>query len=134
MQATAFFMNDRLTSIASLVARVMLSFVFLYSGFGKLMAPEATLTYIANAGIPLPIAAYVSALIVELLVAAAFALGYYTRWSALILFGFTVASAVMFHNNFADKMQLLQFMKNIAIAGGFLQFALLVPRAPSAEK
>lgn len=134
MPLNAFVINDKLSSRASLVARLMLSFVFLYSGWGKLMAPEATLAYIANAGIPLPMAAYASALVVELLVAAAFAIGYYTRWSALILFGFSIASAVMFHHNFADQMQLLQFMKNIAIAGGFLQFALLIPREQSAAK
>ena len=122
-------MHPQLTSIASLLARVLLAFLFLYSGFGKLMSPDSSIAYIAKAGLPLPMLAYAGALFVELLVAAAFVLGFRTRWSAWLLFGFTLLTALMFHHNFADKMQWLQFMKNLAIAGGFLQFALSVPQA-----
>ena len=122
-------MNATFAPLASLLARAMLAFVFLYSGWGKLMAPEGTMAYIAKAGLPLPSVAYAGALLVELVVVSAFLLGYKTRWSAWILCGFTVVSALVFHHNFADKMQLLQFMKNLAIAGGFLQVALSVPPA-----
>lgn len=134
MQSTVFFMNDKLTASLSLLARVMLAFVFIYSGWGKLVAPEATMAYISKAGLPLPMFAYAAALVVELLVAAAFVLGYKIRLSALILFGFSVISALLFHSDFAEKMQLLQFMKNIAIGGGFLQFALRIPGTPSTAK
>lgn len=127
MPSTAFHINDKQTAMLSLVARLMLGFLFLYSGWGKLMAPEATIAYIANAGLPLPMLGYAVALVVELLVAAAFVVGYQLRWSALILCVFSVASALAFHSNFAEKMHLLQFMKNIAIGGGFLQLALLTP-------
>lgn len=112
----------------------MLAFVFIYSGWGKLVAPEATMAYISKAGLPLPMLAYAAALVVELLVAAAFVVGYQLRWRALILFAFSVVSALAFHTDFAEKMQLLQFMKNIAIGGGFLQFALLIPRTQSTAK
>jgi len=122
-------MNASFTPLASLLARVLLAALFLYSGFGKLMAPEGSMAYIAKAGLPLPMLAYAGALFAELLVAGAFVLGYRTRWSAWLLCGFTVMTAVVFHNNFAEKMQLLQFMKNLSIAGGFLQFALCVPGA-----
>ena len=122
-------MNASFAPLASLLARVLLAFVFLYSGFGKLMTPEGSMAYIAKAGLPLPMLAYAGALFVELLVAAAFVLGYRTRWTAWLLFAFTVMTALVFHNNFGDKMQLLQFMKNLSIAGGFLQFALIAPMA-----
>lgn len=126
-------MNSQFTPIASLLARVLLALVFLYSGFGKLMSPDGSIAYIAKAGLPLPMLAYAGALFVELLVACAFILGFRARWSAWLLFGFTLLTAIMFHNNLADKMQLLQFMKNLAIAGGFLQFALSAPQAWTLE-
>jgi len=122
-------MHSQFTPLASLLARVLLAFVFLYSGFGKLMSPDGSMAYIAKAGLPLPMLAYAGALFAELLVAAAFVVGFRTRWSAWLLFGFTLMTALVFHNNFADKMQLLQFMKNLAIAGGFLQFALSASQA-----
>jgi len=46
--------------------------------------------------------------------------GFKTRWAALLLAGFSLASAALFHNNFADQMQMINFMKNVAMAGGFL--------------
>ena len=122
-------MQHPFASFAFLLARALLAFVFLYSGWGKLMAPEGTIAYIAKAGLPLPSLAYIGALCVELVVASALLVGYQTRWSAWILFGFTVISALVFHNNFAEKMQMLQFMKNMAIAGGFLHIALSAPSA-----
>jgi hypothetical protein len=44
--------------------------------------------------------------------------GWMARWSALALAGFCVAAAVLFHWNFADQMQTINFMKNLTIAGG----------------
>lgn len=122
-------MHAQFSPLASLLARLLLALVFLYSGLGKLTSAEGSIAYIAKAGLPLPTLAYAGALVVELLVAGAFVLGFRTRWSAGLLFGFTLATAIMFHHHFADKMQLLQFMKNLAIAGGFLQFALSAPPA-----
>lgn len=122
-------MPSQWTPLAALLARVLLALVFLYSGFGKLLAPESSMAYIAKAGLPLPALAYAGALFAELLLATAFVLGYRTRWSAWLLFVFTVMTALVFHNQLADKMQLMQFMKNLAIAGGFLQCALSAPQA-----
>ncbi|GCA51020.1 inner membrane protein YqjF [Sinorhizobium sp. KGO-5] len=50
-------------------------------------------------------------------------LGYRARWVALILAAFTLASAIGFHTDFADQNQMIHFMKNLAITGGFLQIA-----------
>ena len=117
-------MPSQFLPLAALLGRVLLALVFLHSGYGKLMSPDGSIAYIAKAGLPLPTLAYVAALCVELLVAAAFVLGFQTRWSAWLLFAFTLMTALVFHHNFAEKMQLLQFMKNLAIAGGFLQCAV----------
>lgn len=114
---------------AALLARVLLSLLFLYSGIGKLMGPEGTMAYIAKAGLPLPVVSYALALVVELGVATALLLGYRTRQAAAVMAAFSVLSALMFHHQFGDKGQLVQFLKNLAIAGGFVQLM----RAPVAR-
>jgi putative oxidoreductase len=48
-------------------------------------------------------------------------LGYQARLAALVLAVFTLASALGFHTNFADQNQMIHFMKNLAMTGGFLQ-------------
>lgn len=110
-------------AFTSLAGRVLLASLFLFSGFGKLAAPAATKGYIAASGMPFPDLAFIAALIVELGFATALVLGYKARLIALLMAGFTVLTAVVFHNNFADQGQLINFLKNIAIAGGLLQIA-----------
>ncbi|WP_224986463.1 DoxX family protein [Delftia acidovorans] len=109
---------------APLLARVLLSLLFIYSGIGKLMGPEGTMAYIAKAGLPLPMLSYAMALVVELGVATALLLGWRTREAAAVMAVFSVMSALMFHNQFGDKGQLVQLLKNLAIAGGFVQLML----------
>lgn len=109
---------------APLLARVLLSLLFIYSGIGKLWGPEATMAYIAKAGLPLPMLSYALALVVELGVATALLLGYRTREAAAVMAVFSAMSALMFHHQFSDKGQLIQFLKNLAIAGGFVQLML----------
>jgi putative oxidoreductase len=48
-------------------------------------------------------------------------LGYQTRLAALVLAIFSIAAAICFHHNFADQNQMINFMKNLAMAGGLLQ-------------
>ena len=59
-------MNASFTPLASLLARVLLAALFLYSGFGKLMAPEGSMAYIAKAGLPMPMLAYAGARLISL--------------------------------------------------------------------
>ena len=108
-------MNDTIV----LLARVLLAHIFLLSGFGKLGAGyAATQGYMAAMGVsgallPLVIAAEIGG-------GLAVVVGFMTRWAALGLAVFCVASALLFHFNFADRMQTINFMKNLAMAGGFL--------------
>ena len=59
-------------------------------------------------------------IILEVIGVLAIFIGYQTKLVAFLLAGFSIVSAVLFHNNFADQVQATMFMKNIAIAGGFL--------------
>ena len=103
------------------LGRVLIAAIFLYSGFGKIMAPEGTQAYIAAAGLPLPIVGYVLAILVEVGGGLLLLIGYQTRLVALIIALYSIVAALAFHSQFADQNQLIHFMKNFCIAGGLLQ-------------
>jgi putative oxidoreductase len=105
----------------SLLGRIGLSLIFLISGWGKIAGYAATQGYMESQGVPGGLLPLVIAL--ELGGGLALLAGFYTRWVALALAGFTIVAALVFHSNLADQMQALMFWKNFAIAGGFLLLA-----------
>lgn len=105
----------------ALLGRVMLSAIFLLSGFSKLAAPAAMIGYIESAGLPFPQLAFAIAVAVEIAGGLALIVGYRTRVVAAALAAFSVATALGFHANLADQNQFIHFFKNIAMAGGLLQ-------------
>ncbi|MBB4184654.1 putative oxidoreductase [Sinorhizobium terangae] len=115
--------NLALQSALAFIGRLLLAAIFLSSGFEKLADPAGTIEYIRAANLPLPTVAYAIALVVELGGSILLVLGYQTRLAALAMAVFTLASALGFHTNFADQNQMIHFMKNLAITGGFLQIA-----------
>jgi putative oxidoreductase len=103
---------------AALAGRLLLAAIFLHEAWSKLFGYTAALSYMRAFGVPgelLPLA-----IAVELGCGLLIVLGLYTRAAALILAGFCVATAVLFHTKFGDRNQLLHFEKDFAIAGGFL--------------
>lgn len=113
---------DSLNKYIPLVSRILLGLIFVLAGFGKLMDPAGTAGYIASVGLPGLLVWPTIAL--EFLGGLAIIVGYQTRIVSLALAAFCVLSAAIFHNNFADQMQMISFLKNLAIAGGFLQLYL----------
>ena len=111
----------RTNAAFALGGRFLLAIIFILSGLSKLGAAAATQAYIAKAGLPLPVLAYVGAVIVELGAGLMLLVGYRTRAAALALALFTLAAAVFFHNQLDDRNQFIHFMKNLAICGGLLQ-------------
>jgi putative oxidoreductase len=116
--ATASQRNSKLESSAELVGRVLLGSLFLLSGLSKLGAYGATAAYMSSAGVPGALLPAVIA--VELLGSLAVIVGWKTRVAAALLAGFSLLAAFLFHNNFADQIQMIMFLKNVSIAGGFL--------------
>jgi putative oxidoreductase len=98
--------------------RAMLVLLFLVFGFGKTSAYAGTAAYMASAGVPAQLLPLVIAF--EIGASVAIIVGWRTRLVALLLAGFTLLSAVLFHNHLGDKTQQIMFMKNVAIAGGLL--------------
>lgn len=111
-----------MNQLLNLAGRILLAQIFVLSGMSKLGAGyAATQDYMASAGVPgilLPLV-----IVLELGGGLALMAGFYTRWMALALAAFSLLAAAMFHANFADQMQTILFMKNLAIAGGLLLLA-----------
>ncbi len=102
-----------------LLARLLMAHIFVLAGLSKLGASYAsTGGYMQAMGVPAQLLPLVIAL--EIGGGLALVLGLFTRWAALALAGFSVASAVIFHTNFGDQAQMILFMKNLAMAGGLL--------------
>ena len=114
-----------LNSLASLIGRAMMSAIFLKAGFDKAIASEATMTYFSKIPLPNPPLAYGVTVAVELLGGLAILVGWKTKWAALILAFWCVATAMVAHYHPGDRNQMIHFMKNICMAGGFLQLFVL---------
>jgi putative oxidoreductase len=110
--------ESTLEKLAELTGRMFLAAIFLLSGLGKIGAYTGTAAYMASVGVPGALLPLVIA--TEVLGALAIIIGWKTRVAAFVLAGFTLLSALLFHSNFADQIQMIMFLKNVAIAGGFL--------------
>jgi putative oxidoreductase len=109
------------SSAVAFFGRLVIGLIFLMSGLGKVAAPAVTQGYIASVGLPFPLLGYLIAIAIEVGGGALLVLGYQTRAVGLVLALFAVATAVCFHNNFADQNQMIHFLKNLGMAGGLLQ-------------
>ena len=107
-----------LENVAELGGRVLLSALFLISGVGKIGAYSGTAAYMSALGVPAGLLPVVIA--TEVLGAIALIVGWKTRITAFLLAGFTLLTGLVFHTNFADQIQAIMFLKNVAIAGGLL--------------
>ncbi len=111
----------KLTAIVDLLGRVGLAVIFLLAGMNKIQYYDANAQFLASGGLPAELLPLVIAF--ELIGAILLVVGYQTRLAALAFAGFSVVTALLYHNNLADQMQFLLFFKNIAMAGGFLVLA-----------
>ncbi|WDE07398.1 DoxX family protein [Thalassomonas viridans] len=109
---------NTLINFSAPAGRFLIALIFLMSGVNKIFSYAGTQGYMEAMGVPgflLPLV-----IITEVVGALAIILGWNTRIAALALAGFSLLSAVLFHADFSDQIQMIMFMKNIAIAGGFL--------------
>lgn len=111
----------KVDSVLSLAGRVLIALIFVLSGLGKTWAIEGTQGYMEAMGLP-GILIYPTILF-EIAAGLAIIAGYQTRVVALALAGFSLLSALIFHNQLGDQIQFIMFLKNVAIAGGFLFLA-----------
>ena len=111
----------KMTPAVAALGRVLLAAIFIQGGFGKLLSPEQTMGYIGASGLPMPGIAYAVSVAVELGGGLAILFGIQARLVSAALAVFCVVTAVQFHFHPGQQMQMINFMKNISMAGGFLQ-------------
>jgi len=106
--------------------RLLLSVLFLIEGFGKISMQEDVIMYMEDYGVPEIL--FLPALILEILFPLLLIVGYKTRWAASVMALFTFVVAIIFHTDFNEGMQVMLFLKDIAIAGGFM---IIVAHGPN---
>ena len=109
---------DNLQALSAPIGRLFLSMIFIFSGFTKITGYAATQGYMEAMGVPGMLLPLVIA--VELFGGLAILFGFKARFVAILLVGFNIISALLFHQFWIDESQMNPFMKNIAMAGGFL--------------
>jgi putative oxidoreductase len=117
----------------NVAARLLMSLIFILSGWSKLTGYSGTQGYFASIGLPFPALVTPLVILIELGGGLALLLGFKARWAAAILALFSVASAFIAHTNFSDANQMNNFMKNMAMAGGYLMFVIYGAGAPSID-
>ncbi|AYK16699.1 DoxX family protein [Aeromonas veronii] len=109
---------DKMKDVALLAGRVLLALMFVMAGWSKIGGYAGTQGYMEAMGVPgfmLPLV-----ILLELGGGLAVVLGLFTRSLSVLLAGFTLMAAFIFHYQPAEQMQMLMFMKNVSVAGGFL--------------
>ena len=107
-----------MNNILDLIGRIFISGLFLLSGFNKIGNYEGTIGWMEGFGLPGFL--LIPAIILEIAGPILIIIGYQTRIAAGALSLFCLATAIIFHTDFSNQMQFVAFMKNIALAGGFL--------------
>ena len=104
--------------IVEFFGRLLLSALFLIEGFGKISNQENVIMYMEDYGVPEIL--FVPATVLEILFPLLLIVGYKTKWAASVMALFTFTVAIIFHTDFSEGMQMIFFLKDLAIAGGFM--------------
>jgi putative oxidoreductase len=116
------------------LARLLISSLFLVAGFGKLTDIAGTAGWFGSIGFPAPTAVAVLVGLLELVGGLAILAGFKTRIAAIALAVFTIAATLIAHTDLADQVQMLMFLKNLSITGGLLVLATFGPGSLSVDR
>ena len=121
-----------MNNILNLIGRILISSVFLISGFNKINQYDGTIQWMESFGVPGIL--IIPAILLEIIGSLMIIIGYKTRVIATLFSIFCITLAIIFHNDFSDQMQLVAFLKNLALAGGFLFLVVSGPGKISLDK
>ena len=105
-------------NVIDLIGRIFISVLFFLNGIFKINNYDGTIEWMDSYG--LPGIMLIPAIIIEIIAPILIIIGYKTKIAAVFLFLFCLSTAFIFHNDFNDQIQLTAFLKNIALAGGFM--------------
>ena len=112
--------------IVEAFGRIFISSLFIFEAFKKFSLKEETIFYMEDYGVPEIL--FYPALLFEMIFPILLIIGYKTKISAFAMFIFTIVVTIIFHSDFGDQIQLMAFLKNLAIAGGFLIISTNEPK------
>ena len=115
-----------MVNVFDLISRIFLSLVFLINSYSKMSNIDGTIGWMEMYGLP-GFFIY-PAIILELVAPILLIIGYQVRLSSIALGLFCLATALIFLRDFADPMTLTNFLKNVALAGGFFILAINGPK------
>ena len=107
-----------MANVIDLIGRIFISALFLISAFNKIFNLEGSMSWMEGFGLP-GFLIY-PAIVIEVILPVLVIVGYQARFAAGILASFCLLTAFIFHFDFSNQMQLVSFLKNIGLAGGFL--------------
>ena len=122
---------DKLQPPIALLARLLLAGIFVLEGWGKIAGYAGVQQYMAAHGVPGALLPLV--ILTELGGGLCIAVGLFTRYAAIALAGFCGLTAIFFHADLANPDQFINFLKNLAMAGGFLALTAFGPGAWSVD-
>ncbi|ODO85737.1 DoxX family protein [Klebsiella pneumoniae] len=139
MNTLRYFDFGASRSLLLLIARIAVVILFILFGYPKLLGFDGTVQYMAASGAPMPTLAAIIAVIMEVPAAILIVLGFFTRPLAVIFIFYTLGTAVIGHHYWdmtgdAVLPNMINFWKNVSIAGAFLLLAIPGPGAISLDR
>tara|TARA_Y100000992_G_C20855089_1_gene300095 strand:- start:14 stop:400 length:387 start_codon:yes stop_codon:yes gene_type:complete len=115
-----------MANLIDLIGRVLISLVFLLSGYNKILNYDGTISWMEGYGVP----GFLlwPTIILEIILPILIIVGYRTQLSAILLAIFCMVTAIIFHLDFANQMQVIALLKNFGLAGGFIFIAINGPK------
>ena len=115
-----------------LIARIFISSVFLLSGYNKIFSFDGTVTWMEGYGVP----GFLlwPTIVLEIILPILIIVGYKTKISSILLAIFSIATALIFHLDFDNQMQVIALLKNFGLAGGFIFIAVNGPKDWAIDK
>ena len=121
-----------MSNLMDLIARIFISSVFLLSGYNKIFSFDGTVTWMEGYGVP----GFLlwPTIVLEIILPILIILGFKTKISATLLAFFSIATALIFHLDFDNQMQVIALLRNFGLAGGFIFIAVNGPKDWAIDK
>ena len=114
------FKLNTINNYLSLLARIGLAAIFIWSGSNKIMNPVTTMENMSAHGMPLTSIFLAGAIALEILGGLSVLLGIKVRWGAAMLIVFLIPATLIFHHDLSTELEQAMFFKNLAMLGGLL--------------
>ncbi|USR61138.1 DoxX family protein [Lelliottia amnigena] len=139
MNSLRYFDFGQSRSLVLLIARIAVVVLFIIFGIPKMTGFDGTVQYMTSLGAPMPMLAAIIAVVMEVPAAILIVLGFFTRPLAVLFVFYTLGTAVIGHHYWdmsgdAVMPNMINFYKNVSIAGAFLLLAVTGPGAISIDR